>query len=235
MISGSKLQSVFYIWSLMDWSLIMAKKGLKLETKEVEENNIDIYYTIQGVGESKYVEKMSRFLGFAIPVTTAEEARQKVKQYQNAYHDSRHVCWAYMLGEERKEWQLNDNGEPSGTAGKPILGQINSNNLTNVLVIVVRYFGGIKLGTPGLISAYREAAREALEAAGIKECQSMEYLEFTFPYVGAESIMRLIKNGGIKVVNQEFDNTCRMRIEIAKSQKEEIFNRLISISGVSLL
>lgn len=127
---------------------------------------MDKYYTIAGAGSSQYKEKMSRFLSFALPVSTAEECRQTVKDYQNKYHDARHVCWAYMLGADRKEWQLNDNGEPSGTAGKPILGQINSMELTDVLVIVVRYFGGIKLGTSGLIAAYREAARLALEEAG---------------------------------------------------------------------
>lgn len=128
----------------------------------------DIYYTIEGAGESQYKEKMSRFLSFAIPVSDAEEAKGEVKRFQNRFHDARHVCWAYMIGPDRLEWQLNDNGEPSGTAGKPILGQINSFELTNVLVIVVRYFGGIKLGTSGLISAYREAARLALEEAGKK-------------------------------------------------------------------
>lgn len=135
----------------------------------------DIYYTIKETGESKYVEKMSRFLSFAIPVQSAEEAKVEVKRFQNKYHDARHVCWAYMIGRDRDEWQLNDNGEPSGTAGKPILGQINSKGVTNVLVVVVRYFGGIKLGTPGLIAAYREAARLALEEAGIKEMCKMRW------------------------------------------------------------
>ena len=102
---------------------------------------MDIYYTIKGAGESQYREKMSRFLSFALPVCSADEARQLIKDFQNRYHDARHVCWAYMLGPERAEWQVNDNGEPSGTAGRPILGQINSRGLTDVLVVVVRYFG----------------------------------------------------------------------------------------------
>lgn len=151
----------------------------------------DIYYTIEGAGESQYKEKMSRFLSFAIPVSDAEEAKGEVKRFQNRFHDARHVCWAYMIGPDRLEWQLNDNGEPSGTAGKPILGQINSFELTNVLVIVVRYFGGIKLGTSGLISAYREAARLALEEAGKKELRKMSRLRIVFPYVGADGVMRL--------------------------------------------
>ena len=142
---------------------------------------MDIYYTVRGTGSSKYTEKMSRFLSFALPVKTADEAKSLVKKYQNDYHDARHVCWAYMLGPERTQWLLNDNGEPSGTAGKPILGQINSAGLTDVLVIVVRYFGGIKLGTSGLIAAYREAARLALEDAGTKECRQMRRLRVTVP------------------------------------------------------
>ena len=112
---------------------------------------------------------MSKFLAFAVPVTTAEEAKDVIVQYQKKYHDARHVCWPYMIGAAREEFQSNDNGEPSGTAGKPILGQINSFNLTNIVIVVVRYFGGIKLGTSGLIVAYREAAREAITAGTIIE------------------------------------------------------------------
>ena len=127
------------------------------------------YLTIANQSEAAFREKMSRFISFAIPVTTAAEAKEYVALYTNEYHDARHVCWAYMLGSDRKEFLSSDNGEPSGTAGKPILGQINSFGLTNVLIIVVRYFGGIKLGTSGLIAAYREAARLAIEAAEIIE------------------------------------------------------------------
>ena len=129
----------------------------------------DIYYTIDHEGQGRLTEKMSRFLAFTFHVTTAEEARGLVKRMSNEWHDARHVCWAYMLGPSRDEYQSNDNGEPSGTAGRPILGQINSAGLTDVLVVVVRYFGGIKLGTPGLIAAYREAARLAIEDSGRKE------------------------------------------------------------------
>ncbi len=116
-----------------------------------------MYLTIQGPAEGKITEKMSRFLAFAWPVADAAEAREVAARYQKEYHDARHVCWAYVTGADRAEQYSNDNGEPSGTAGKPILGQINSLNLTNVVVVVVRYFGGIKLGTPGLIAAYRES------------------------------------------------------------------------------
>lgn len=195
----------------------------------------DVYYTIQGAGESQYKEKMSRFLSFAIPVSSAEVARQEVKNFQNRFHDARHVCWAYMLGPDRLEWQLNDNGEPSGTAGKPILGQINSFGVTDVLVIVVRYFGGIKLGTSGLIAAYREAARLALEEAGKKEMRKMSIIKLTFPYIGADGVMRLMKWSDVNIVERTFDNTCGMTVEFPESLKEEIVGRLLKIDGVSIL
>ena len=124
------------------------------------------FVTIAHEGKSIVREKMSRFLAFALPASSAEEAKSIIADFTNRYHDARHVCWAYMTGADRAEYQSSDNGEPSGTAGKPILGQINSLGLTNVVVIVVRYFGGIKLGTSGLIAAYRQAAREALEDSG---------------------------------------------------------------------
>jgi len=194
----------------------------------------DIYYTIKGAGESQYKEKMSRFLSFAIPVADAEEAKVEVKRFQNRFHDARHVCWAYMIGPDRKEWQLNDNGEPSGTAGKPILGQINSFELTNVLVIVVRYFGGIKLGTSGLIAAYREAARLALEEAGKMELRKMVRLKIVFPYVGAEGVMRLVKGNDINILERTFDNTCGMTMEFPESMNDEIAGKLLKI-GVSII
>lgn len=195
----------------------------------------DIYYTIKGAGESQYKEKMSRFLSFAIPVADAEEAKVEVKRFQNRFHDARHVCWAYMIGPDRKEWQLNDNGEPSGTAGKPILGQINSFELTNVLVIVVRYFGGIKLGTSGLIAAYREAARLALEEAGKMELRKMVRLKIVFSYVGAEGVMRLVKGNDINILERTFDNTCGMTMEFPESMNDEIAGKLLKIDGVSII
>lgn len=195
----------------------------------------DIYYTIKGTGESKYTEKMSRFLSFALPVHSVEEAKTEIKKKQNEFCDARHVCWAYMIGFDYLEWQLNDNGEPSGTAGKPILGQIKSRNVTDVIVIVVRYFGGIKLGTSGLISAYREAARLALEDAGIKEMCRMARLSISFPYVGAEGVMRFVKGNEINVIERTFDNTCGMTIEFPESKLPNIRTRLSGIDGVSIL
>lgn len=192
----------------------------------------DIYYTVEKSGEGKYTEKMSRFLSFALPVQDASQAKELIRKYQNEYHDSRHVCWAYMLGSGRTEYQLNDNGEPSGTAGKPILGQINSMELTNVLVVVVRYFGGIKLGTSGLIGAYREAARLALEDAGKMECHQMARIRAVFPYMAADGVMKISKMDKVRVVERTFDNTCSVLLEVREDDAENILCRLNGLDGV---
>lgn len=186
----------------------------------------DYYKTLSNTGQAVYREKMSRFLAFAMPVSDADEARALIKKYQNEYHDARHVCWAYMLGTNRDDYLSTDNGEPSGTAGKPILGQINSFGLTNVLVLVVRYFGGIKLGTSGLIVAYREAARMAIEAATIVECHEQARLSFTFGYVSMNDIMTIIKREQVRVVNSSFDNTCEMTVECDADAMPALRDRL---------
>ena len=184
------------------------------------------YFTISKEGEGIFREKMSRFLSFALHVESSEEAAVKIKEFQNRFHDSRHVCWAYMLGADRATWQLNDNGEPSGTAGKPILGQINSKGLTDVLVVVVRYFGGIKLGTSGLIVAYREAARLALEDAEVTECHEMEALNAEFAYEDMEGIMRIVKGEGLTVTDRQFDNICRLSLSVRKDEAERLISAL---------
>lgn len=176
---------------------------------------------------------MSKFLGFALPVTSREEAQELIKQYTNKYHDARHLCWAFMLGADRSDWLLSDNGEPSGTAGKPILGQINSRNLTNTLVMVVRYFGGIKLGTSGLIAAYRQAAADALDDCEVKEVFKMKELSFTFPYMSANDVMKIVKQGGHEVLNQVFDNSCSMTLSVRESYADEVRSRLEKVSGLS--
>lgn len=165
---------------------------------------------------------MSRFLSFAMHAESVEEAGNLIKEYQNRYHDSRHVCWAYMLGVNRDIWQLNDNGEPSGTAGKPILGQINSKGLTNVVVVVVRYFGGIKLGTSGLIAAYREAARLALEDSETIECHDMKEFSIEFPYEDMDGIMKVVKNEGVEIIEKSFDNLCSMRLSVRSDHFERV-------------
>ncbi|MCH5240862.1 MAG: YigZ family protein [Muribaculaceae bacterium] len=195
---------------------------------------MDSYFTIAKEGTGIFKEKMSKFLSFAVLVESTEEAKAVVKKYQNEYHDARHVCWAYMLGPDRQEWQLNDNGEPSGTAGKPILGQINSFGLTNVIVVVVRYFGGIKLGTPGLIAAYREAARLALEDGGKKEIHKTQTIKITFPYISSNDVMKIIKSEEIIVQDKIFDNSCEMTLSFREDHADHIKSRLSNISGLSL-
>ena len=193
----------------------------------------DEYLTIEKEGKGIYKEKMSKFLSFAYPVNNADNAKKIIKELQNEYHDSRHVCWAYMIGPDRKEWQLNDNGEPSGTAGKPILGQINSFGVTDVVVGVVRYFGGIKLGTPGLIAAYREAARLALEDAGIKEMHRMKSVKINFPYVSMNGVMKIIKIFNPEILEQIFDNSCSISFRIRENKAEEMIGKLSDVDGVT--
>lgn len=184
------------------------------------------YLTIEAPAQASIREKMSRFIAFAAPVSTVEQAREFIAQTANRYHDARHVCWAYMIGADRQTWQLNDNGEPSGTAGKPILGQINSLGLTDVAVAIVRYFGGIKLGTPGLIQAYRTAARQALEAAGTVKRSEMTTIDITFPYQAINDVMKIAKQPDITVVSQTLDNSCSMTLSLPLDRLEEIRQRL---------
>lgn len=194
----------------------------------------DTFKTIAKPSEGIYKEKMSKFLAFAIPVNDADEAKTHIAKYQKEYYDARHVCWAYMLGADRLQFQSNDNGEPSGTAGKPILGQINSFGLTNILIIVVRYFGGIKLGTSGLIVAYREAAREAINAAEIIECHETTDITFTFPYLAMNDVMRLCKGDDIQIISQIFDNSCEMTLRVRRDNAGTLSNRLTDIDGVTI-
>ena len=190
------------------------------------------YKTIKEPSEAVYREKMSKFIAFAMPVRTDAEARQAIDDVRNRYHDARHVCWAYMLGADRNRSMLNDNGEPSGTAGKPILGQINSFGLTNIAVAVVRYFGGIKLGTSGLIGAYREATRLALENATIVERAEEVPLTLSFGYLVMNDVMKLVKGLDIRVLNQNFDNTCTMTLAVRRDQAEQLSRRFGNIDGL---
>lgn len=194
----------------------------------------DFFKTIKETSEGLYKEKMSKFISFAIPVSCADEAKEIVKSYQKKYYDARHVCWAYMIGTDRSEFYSNDNGEPSGTAGKPILGQINSFNLTNILIVVIRYFGGIKLGTSGLIVAYKTAAASAIENGEIIECHEQAQLSFTFPYLSMNGVMKLVKDTGVNIINQIFDNDCSMTIETNADDIPMFHNRLIDIDGVRI-
>ena len=186
----------------------------------------DTYLTIQDKSEGIYTEKRSKFLAFAHPVETIDEIKDLLTDYKKKYYDARHVCYAYMLGPERIDFRANDDGEPSSTAGKPILGQINSRELTNILVVVIRYFGGVKLGTSGLIVAYREAAAEALSAAAVIEKTIEETVTFTFPYVMMNSVMRVVKELNPRIVEQKYDETCIITLAIKRSMAPMLEERL---------
>lgn len=192
------------------------------------------YLTLAGPGEGKLREKMSTFLAFAFHVETPEQAREEIARIADKYHDARHVCWAYVLGTAGELSMSNDNGEPSGTAGKPILGRIRSAGLTYCAVAVVRYFGGIKLGTSGLIAAYREAAGLALEAAPkLTACETTD-IPFTFPYQSLNTVMRLVKDtDDASVVSRQFDNTCSMSLRIRTDRSDALRQRLGDIDGLT--
>ena len=194
----------------------------------------DTFRTITKSSEGLYKEKMSKFLSFAEPCTSAEEAKEIVAMYKKEYYDARHVCWAYMIGHQRLEFRSNDDGEPSGTAGKPILGQINSFNLTDLVVIVVRYFGGIKLGTSGLIEAYRTAAAEALSAADIVEKLVEDTLEVYFEYPLMGEAMRIVKEEGAKVLVQDFTIDCRLKLPLRRSLMPKMRDRFEKVLGIDV-
>jgi len=193
----------------------------------------DSYKTIAALAEGIYTEKRSKFIAIAIPVHSLEEVKNEVELCNKKYYDARHVCYAYMLGPERKEFRANDNGEPSGTAGRPILGQINSLELTDVLVIVVRYFGGIKLGVSGLYSAYKTAAAEALNAATIIEKTIDEDISFRFEYPMMNDVMRIVKEEEPQILEQGYDNDCLMTLRIRQSLMPRLKSRLEKIETLS--
>lgn len=192
----------------------------------------DSYLTISGPAKAKFTEKMSRFLAFARPVESVEEAKEFVAALQKEYYDARHVCWAWVIGLEEPHVYSNDNGEPSGTAGKPILGQINSRELRNVVVAVVRYFGGIKLGTPGLIAAYKESASLCLDEAEIIKLRRMEQLTLMFSYPAMNSVMQLVKHPDITILSRNFDNTCTLTIQAPADLLEALRPRLGAVASI---
>lgn len=195
----------------------------------------DTYKTIEKLAEGTYSEKRSKFLAFAIPVHSLDEIKEHLKYYEKKYFDARHVCYAYMLGADRTNFRANDNGEPSGTAGRPILGQINSFGLTDILLLVVRYFGGIKLGTSGLIVAYKAAAQEALNAAVIIEKTVDAEVTFIFEYSFMNDVMRIVKEESPEIISQDFDNNCRMTLRIRKSQFDRLKERLLKVETLRII
>ena len=193
---------------------------------------VNEYKTIceKTIGEGFYSEKRSKFLAFAHHVDNAEEVKNWVAHYRKKFYDARHVCYAYMLGAERKDFRAVDDGEPSSTAGKPILGQINSQELTNVLVVVVRYYGGVTLGTGGLIVAYRAAAEDAIAHATVEQRIVEATLTYTYPYPMMNAVMRVVKDMQPRIVSQTFDNTCTITLAIRCDLLPMLQQKLESLS-----
>ena len=192
----------------------------------------DQYKTISehGFGEGFYSEKRSKFLAFAHHVTSVDEVKTLLASYRKKYHDARHCCYAYVLGPERSVFRANDDGEPSSTAGKPILGQINSCGLTDVLIVVVRYYGGVNLGTGGLIIAYKTAASDALAHATIELRQVEEIVTFDFSYPMMNEVMHVVKEMQARIISQQFDNTCSITLRIRKGEADQLRSRLNKLS-----
>lgn len=192
---------------------------------------IDEFKTISSkIGEGFYSEKRSKFLAFAHNVDSVTEIKSLLDHYRKKYYNARHVCYAYMLGVNRTSFRANDDGEPSGTAGKPILGQINSNELSNILIVVVRYYGGINLGTGGLIMAYRTAAADAIAHSEIIRQQIEEIITYTFTYPMMNDVMRIVKEMSPKILSQNFDNTCTITLSIRQSEVEQLRHKLQKLS-----
>lgn len=189
----------------------------------------DEFKTISATSEGYYTEKRSKFLAFAHHVENHDELKLILAGYRKKYYDARHVCYAYMLGAERTDFRANDDGEPSSTAGKPILGQINSNELTDILIVVVRYYGGVNLGTSGLIVAYREAAADALAHAKMELRQVEEEVSYTFTYPQMNDVMRIVKDMNPRIISQTYDNTCVIRMAIRKSEAQQLRDRLAKL------
>ncbi len=189
----------------------------------------DSYKTIAKPAEGSYSEKRSKFLAYAFPVQNEQEVKQRLAEIQKKHWDARHHCYAYILGPHKDAYRLNDNGEPSGTAGRPIYGQLLSKDVTNTLVIVVRYFGGIKLGVSGLQNAYKVAAREALDTAVIEERTIQEIYRVTFEYTKMNDIMQILKNPEIQVLDRQSYMQCVYTISVRQRDADRIAEALRKI------
>ena len=192
----------------------------------------DTYKTIKSPSEGVYKEKGSRFVSIAIPVSEQEEIKPIIDKIKKEHHEARHHCFAYMIGSERINWRVNDDGEPSGTAGRPILGQINSFGLTNIIIVVSRYFGGTLLGVSGLINAYRSAAAAALNNAELTEKTLREYYEIIYPYIAMNDVMKILKEENVEQSEQLFDLECRILVNFRVSVKEKVLSRFSRIDGL---
>ncbi|WP_321307704.1 YigZ family protein [Marinifilum fragile] len=192
----------------------------------------DTYKTISQQSEGLYKEKGSKFITYAYPVSTEEEIKEHIAQLKKEYYDARHHCYAYMLGADKKNFRANDDGEPSSTAGKPILGQILSNDLTNILIVVVRYFGGTKLGASGLIHAYKTAAADAISNAEILHKTVNDIYDIHFDYLVMNDIMKIIKDEQPEQIGQDFNLTCKITLSIRQSEVERLIEKFEKITSV---
>ncbi len=195
----------------------------------------DTYLTLAAPAEIIYKEKSSKFLTYAWHVTTAEEVKELLDGLRKRYYDATHHCYAYRLGPHGETFRANDDGEPSGTAGKPILGQLLSREVTDCLVVVVRYFGGTKLGVSGLIDAYKTSTAMVLDSADIVERTVDRQITITFPYASIGEVMKIIKEERPKVREQIFDNTSRVELSVRLSREEALLGKLKDVSGISIM
>jgi uncharacterized YigZ family protein len=194
----------------------------------------DTYKTIASEAHGLFKDRGSRFIALAIPVTSQEDIKQRLDALRREYHDARHHCYAWVLSPDRQAWRANDDGEPSGTAGRPILGQINSRELTDILIVVIRYFGGTLLGVSGLINAYRSAAEDALANALIIEKTVMHSYVLKFPYLSMNDVMKVLKEEGCDQSDHSYGNDCSIKISVRASAAERVTERLLKISGMSV-
>jgi len=193
----------------------------------------DTYSTIVSEGQGLYKDRGSRFISLAIPIAGQEEIKQRLEDLRKEYHDARHHCYAWVLGPDRQTWRANDDGEPSGTAGRPILGQINSRELTDILIVVIRYFGGTLLGVSGLINAYRSAAEDAIANAQIIEKTVMQTFVISFPYLSMNDVMKVLKEEGCSQSAHSYGNECSIEISMKYSAAERITERLQKVDGLT--
>jgi uncharacterized YigZ family protein len=192
----------------------------------------DIYKTIENKSEGIFKEKRSKFLAFAYPVMSEDAVKEHLQKLKQAYYDANHHCYACRFGLSGSQFRIDDNGEPSGTAGKPILGQIKSRELTNILIVVIRYFGGIKLGTSGLIKAYKAAAAEAIENASIVEKTVNNFYEISFSYSAMNDVMRVLKDENPEISNQQFNLNCVVQFSMRLSKSSDLISKLEKIETV---
>lgn len=195
----------------------------------------DEYQTIEGPAEGFYKEKGSKFIAIAVPVSSVDEVKSELERLRRQYHDARHHCYAYRLGPEPYEFRQNDDGEPSGTAGKPIYGQIQSFSITNVLIVVVRYFGGVKLGTGGLIQAYKTASRDAISKGSIIMKTWNVRMEIRFDYINMDQVMRILRDEGVRILSQESLEKCSILLEVRMGNFESLVQKLSSYEMLEIL